>query len=140
MRTSPKTAADRLNVNQCCRFLGALAEPERLRIVQALMAGPKSVGEVCRALGSPVANTSHHLRQLSAAGLVTGTKRGRFVVYALVPEVFRHQAEEAAAAANGQPPATPARDVLDFGCCQLDLGKRSAAGKAGRRPKGKAST
>src|SRR4051812_4369792 len=100
MSTPPKAAADRLNVNQCCRFLGALAEPERLRIVQALLAGPKSVGEVCRAVGSPVANTSHHLRQLSAAGLVTGTKRGRFVVYALVPEGFR-QAEEEAAKGGG---------------------------------------
>src|SRR4051812_26280771 len=121
MANPSKSLIDRLNVNQCCRFLGALAEPERLRIVQALMAGPKSVGEVCRAVGSPVANTSHHLRQLSAAGLVTGTKRGRFVMYALVPEVFR-QAEEAAAAKPNASEAA-AHDILDFGCCQLDLGK-----------------
>ena len=134
MRPSTKTAAaDRLNVNQCCRFLGALAEPERLRIVQALLAGPKTVGEVCRAVGSPVANTSHHLRQLSIAGLVSGTKRGRFVVYALVPEVYQRQAEEAAAKGDD----TAARDVLDFGCCQLDLGKpgATARGKRGRKAK-----
>lgn len=133
MRSTSKTLANRLNINQCCRFLGALAEPERLRIVQALLSGPRTVGEVCRELGSPVANTSHHLRQLSAAGLVNGTKRGRFVVYALVPEVFRGQAEEAAV--NGDD--TSRRDVLDFGCCQLDLGKpgATARGKRGRKAK-----
>ena len=134
MRPSTKTsAADRLNVNQCCRFLGALAEPERLRIVQALLVAPRTVGEVCRELGSPVANTSHHLRQLSAAGLVTGTKRGRFVVYALVPEVFRRQAEEAAATGDD----AARRDVLDFGCCQLDLGKPGAAARGKRVRKAK---
>src|SRR3982750_4649198 len=115
MRSSSKGTAARLNVQQCCRFLGALAEPERLRIVQSLLAGPRTVGDVCRAVGSPVANTSHHLRQLSAAGLVHGAKRGRFVVYSLAPEVFR-QAEEAA---KGEGRAAVMRDVLDFGCCQL---------------------
>jgi DNA-binding transcriptional ArsR family regulator len=140
MANPSKSLVDRLNVNQCCRFLGALAEPERLRIVQSLMGGPKSVGEVCKAVGSPVANTSHHLRQLSAAGLVTGTKRGRFVMYALVPEVFR-QAEEAAAKGDGSAVAAAGRDVLDFGCCQLDLGKpaASATRRGGRGRKGKAS-
>jgi DNA-binding transcriptional ArsR family regulator len=132
--SSSKVTSDRLNIRQCCRFLGALAEPERLRIVQSLLAGPRTVGEVCHALGSPVANTSHHLRQLSAAGLVHGAKRGRFVVYSLAPEVFR-QAEEAA---KGNGPAAM-RDVLDFGCCQLDLGKREATGRGKRARKAKPS-
>jgi ArsR family transcriptional regulator len=103
--------ADRLNVRQCCRFLGALAEPERLRIVECLLAGPKTVGEVSQAVASPLANVSHHLRQLRAAGLLEATKRGRFVVYSIAPGVVRETG-----AAH--------RDVLDFGCCTLDLGKR----------------
>jgi DNA-binding transcriptional ArsR family regulator len=136
MASSSKSVADRLNVRQCCKYLGALAEPERLWIVQALLGGPQSVGEVCRALGSPVANTSHHLRQLSAAGLVRGAKRGRFVVYALVPEVFR----QADAAADGDGVAG-GHDVLDFGCCQLDLGTSGGSkGRAGRGRKRKTST
>ena len=67
MGSRRKSLAGRLNVSQCCKYLGALAEPERLRIVQALIEGPKSVGEVCEAVGSPVANTSHHLKQLREA-------------------------------------------------------------------------
>jgi ArsR family transcriptional regulator len=105
------STADRLNVRQCCRFLGALAEPERLRIVECLLAGPRTVGEVGQAVASPMANVSHHLRQLRAAGLLEATKRGRFVVYSLAPGVVREM-------------GTGRRDVLDFGCCQLDLGKR----------------
>jgi hypothetical protein len=66
--------------------------------------------------------------------LVNGTKRGRFVVYALAPEVFR-QAE--GAAAKGEATGTPSRDILDFGCCQLDLGKRAAAAAAGRSGRGR---
>jgi DNA-binding transcriptional ArsR family regulator len=110
-RPPAKGRTNRLNIQQCCTFLGALAEPERLRIVQSLLEGPKTVGEVCQLLASPVANTSHHLKQLRAAGLVQGTKRGRFVIYSLTPDVFR-------------PPAGAAttNDVLDFGCCQLDFG------------------
>jgi ArsR family transcriptional regulator len=105
-----------LNIRQCCTFLGALAEPERLRIVQSLLDGPKTVGEVCRLLESPVANASHHLKQLRAAGLVEGTKRGRFVIYSLAPDVFRRPTGDAASATN---------DILDFGCCQLDFGGAS---------------
>ena len=108
--TSKSSIADRLNVRQCCRFLGALAEPERLRIVERLLAGPKTVGEVSQAVASPLPNVSHHLRQLRAAGLLDATKRGRFVVYSLAPGVVREMGA--------------GRDVLDFGCCTLDLGKR----------------
>jgi len=109
-RAAKDSVANRLNVRQCCRFLGALAEPERLRIVECLLAGPKTVGEVGQAVASPMANVSHHLRQLRSAGLLEAIKRGRFVVYSLAPKVVREMGE--------------GRDVLDFGCCTLDLGKR----------------
>jgi DNA-binding transcriptional ArsR family regulator len=135
MRSSPKATANRLNVSQCCRFLGALAEPERLRIVQSLLGGPRTVGEVCRAVGSPVANTSHHLRQLRAAGLVEGAKRGRFVVYSLAPGVLR----QGEGAAKGDGASTGGRDVLDFGCCQLDLGDRGTPRRGGRAAKSRKS-
>lgn len=123
--STAKDTSDRLRVQQCCKFLGALAEPERLRIVQALLGGPKTVGEVCRLIDSPIANTSHHLKQLRAAGLVENAKRGRFVVYSLAPGVFRHPAAGPAADAGASGGHNDGdRDVLDFGCCQLDLGSR----------------
>jgi hypothetical protein len=46
MASSSKSVADRLNVRQCCKYLGALAEPERLWIVQALLGGRSRWGRL----------------------------------------------------------------------------------------------
>jgi ArsR family transcriptional regulator len=101
---------DRLNANRSSRLLGALADPERLRIIQCLESGPRAVGEVCRALGSPLANVSHHLQNLRHAGLVRAQRRGRNVIYSLTPNLFR-------------PPDGDAPAALDFGSCRVELGR-----------------
>ena len=101
---------DQLRSSRCCKFLKALAEPDRLKIVQCLQDGPKSVGAVARALRTPVANASHHLCLLKRAGLVSARKQGRYVMYTLAATVLR------------QRPSAP--DVLDFGCCRIELGPR----------------
>jgi ArsR family transcriptional regulator len=100
---------DRLHSNRCAEYLRAVADPERLRIIQCLQPGPKAVGEICRELDVPIANASHHLRLLKAAGLVRREKKGRFVIYCLEPKLLRPS--------NGSK-----LDVLDFGCCRLELG------------------
>jgi DNA-binding transcriptional ArsR family regulator len=102
---------DRLNSGQCSKFLKALADPERLRIVQCLQAGPLPVGEISERLNSPLANVSHHLKQLRVAGLVTGHKRGRHVIYSLAARVLR-------------PETAGGRDVIELGCCRLELGQK----------------
>ncbi len=99
---------DRLNSDECSKYLKALGDPERLRIIQCLQAGPQPVGEICRRLNSVVPNISHHLKQLRIAGLISGEKRGRFVYYELTPRLARH------------PDGTPVT-ALDFGCCRLEL-------------------
>src|SRR5687767_15483709 len=76
--------------DESLRYLRALGEPERLRIVQCLRTGPKSVSEVCRELGSPMPNVSHHLGALKEAGIVTASKRGRHVIYQLQHVVAGH--------------------------------------------------
>jgi ArsR family transcriptional regulator len=101
---------DRLQSTQCARVLKALADPERLKIVQCLQAGPKNVGELSALLAQELANVSHHLGVLRHAGLVLDEKRGKFVIYSLHPDVFRPKE-------RGQ-----AADVLDLGCCRLELG------------------
>ena len=100
---------DRLRSQQCATALKALAEPDRLKIVQCLLEGPRSVSEVADALAEPLANVSHHLAVLRKARLVRSRKHGKFVVYSLHPDVFR--------------PAEPggAPDRLDLGCCLLEL-------------------
>jgi ArsR family transcriptional regulator, nickel/cobalt-responsive transcriptional repressor len=99
---------DPLKSNVCSKYLKAVAEPDRLRIVQCLRGGPKSVSEIARQLETPLANASHHLKQLREAGLVAASKRGRFVMYALAARFARAGAGRSL-------------DVLDFGCCRIDL-------------------
>ncbi len=62
---------------------GALADPTRLAILGVLSGEPRCVCEVNEAV--PVAPNvlSYHLKVLREAGLVTATKRGRWVDYAL---------------------------------------------------------
>jgi DNA-binding transcriptional ArsR family regulator len=50
--------------------LGALAESNRLRIVELLRDGPRSVGEIAERLGLRQPQVSKHLRVLSRAGFV----------------------------------------------------------------------
>ena len=70
--------------------LKALAEPTRLRIVERLQReGSVTVKKLSQEMGTPIASVSHHLSLLREAGLVTSTKRGKFVTYSLNPEVVR---------------------------------------------------
>jgi ArsR family transcriptional regulator len=100
---------DRLRSDDCARYLKALADPMRLRIIQCLQGGPLIVTDVCDQVGEDMANVSHHLGVLRHAGLVSGAKQGKYVVYALEPRFFRAR----------EPGRTA--DLLDLGCCRLEL-------------------
>jgi ArsR family transcriptional regulator len=100
---------DRLQSDKCARVLRALADPERLRIVQCLQSGPRTVTCISELLGNEIANVSHHLGVLRNAGLVLDAREGKFVVYSLHPDVFR----------PGQ--SRSDGDVIDLGCCRLEL-------------------
>ncbi|HEY3683071.1 MAG TPA: metalloregulator ArsR/SmtB family transcription factor [Streptosporangiaceae bacterium] len=63
--------------------LQALATPSRLRILTRLRQGPCPVSELADAVGMEQSAVSHQLRLLRALGLVTGTRSGRRIVYAL---------------------------------------------------------
>ena len=104
---------DILASQECADRLKALADPDRLRIVQALRAGPKNVSELTAELQAEIANVSHHLQILKRERIVETQKHGRFVVYRLHPEVF-----EATRSAS---------DCLDLGCCRLELPKEKPA-------------
>ena len=80
---------DRLKSDECSKYLRALADGDRLKIVQCLQDGPMSVGEVTRRLAARLANVSHHLRLLRQAGVVERRKEGRFVIFALSPKIHR---------------------------------------------------
>jgi DNA-binding transcriptional ArsR family regulator len=53
----------------------ALADPVRRALMERLVAGPASAGELARRLAIPRVNVSHHLSVLAAAGLVDQRQR-----------------------------------------------------------------
>lgn len=66
-----------------------LGEPMRIRLLDALRGGEASVSELQAALGASQQNVSKHLGILHAAGIVSRTKHGNSVRYAISdPQVF----------------------------------------------------
>jgi ArsR family transcriptional regulator len=63
-----------------------LAEPARLQLLQALMPGERSVGELTATTGLSQANVSKHLQLLLANDLVARRKVGLFAYYHLADE------------------------------------------------------
>jgi DNA-binding transcriptional ArsR family regulator len=65
--------------------LKALAEPNRLQIVELLRDGPRPVGDVVERLHLRQPQVSKHLRVLSEAGLVDARVDAQRRIYALRP-------------------------------------------------------
>ena len=61
----------------------ALSSGRRAEIVDVLAQGERSVEEVASEIDQSVANTSHHLRALARAGLLTTRRDGTRIYYAL---------------------------------------------------------
>ncbi|MGD9721695.1 MAG: ArsR/SmtB family transcription factor [Pirellulales bacterium] len=93
----------------CAERLKALADPDRLRIVNCLLLGPKNVSQVAKELNETIVKVSHHLRVLRHARVVETKKRGKFVIYSLDPAI-----------ADGDGRVSEMK-TLDLGCCRLDL-------------------
>jgi rhodanese-related sulfurtransferase len=64
----------------------ALAAGRRAEVVELLAQGERSVEQIARELDQSVANTSHHLRSLARAGLVSSRRSGTHVHYRLASE------------------------------------------------------
>lgn len=73
--------------------LTALAEPNRLHIVELLQDGPLSVGEIALRLELKQPQTSKHLRVLLDAGLLDVATQGNRRIYGLEPEPFQALAD-----------------------------------------------
>ncbi len=64
-------------------FFKALAHPLRIKILEILAEGNKSVNEIQSLIGSEGSAVSQQLTVLRAKNIVTGTKDGNRVIYAL---------------------------------------------------------
>ncbi len=71
------------NAPQVAAMFQALSTPSRLLILARLREGPCAATELATAVGMEQSACSHQLRLLRNLGLVTGTRRGRSVVYTL---------------------------------------------------------
>lgn len=75
---------------QIARRFAVLAEPMRLRLLQALFQGEQSVNQLVELTGGTQANVSRHLQTLAHANLVSRRKEGLQVFYTISdPSIFR---------------------------------------------------
>ena len=81
--TPPRTRLTPANAAQVATTLQALSTPSRLLILARLREGPCAATELAVAVGMEQSACSHQLRLLRNLGLVTGTRQGRSVIYAL---------------------------------------------------------
>lgn len=65
---------------QLCK---AIADPKRLLIIDALRNGERSVGDIADELGFSQPNTSQHLAILRSRNVVTTSRAGNTIYYAL---------------------------------------------------------
>jgi DNA-binding transcriptional ArsR family regulator len=68
-------------LTQAAECLKALAHPHRLRIVQLLLQGRYTVGELAQACGIPSHMASEHLRLMQRCGFLSSTRDGRRTYY-----------------------------------------------------------
>jgi DNA-binding transcriptional ArsR family regulator len=90
-------------VENCAPFLKALASKTRWQIVQQLLGGPLTVGDIALRLKATQYNVSKHVRVLRDAGIIKAVKRGKHLYCEILP-AFRRKI-----AGGGK--------QLDLGCC-----------------------
>jgi ArsR family transcriptional regulator, arsenate/arsenite/antimonite-responsive transcriptional repressor len=84
---APTSAVGDDDAASLARMFKALADPARVKILSMLL----NADEVCACdmadgIGKTAATTSHHLKLLKEAGLITGERRGTWVHYRVVPQ------------------------------------------------------
>jgi DNA-binding transcriptional ArsR family regulator len=68
-------------LSQAAECLKTLAHPHRLRMVQMLLQGKYTVGELAEACQIPSHMASEHLRLMQRCGFLTSRRDGRQVYY-----------------------------------------------------------
>ena len=88
------------NPDDCAAAMKAIADPNRIRILRALVGGTRNVGDVAGATCLSPHRVSHHLGRMRLAGLVEARRDGRSILYRIHPRI-----------------ATPGG--LDLGCSRI---------------------
>lgn len=88
-----KLVVDEAKLEEVADILKALADPNRLRILDTLMQGDSCNCELNDRLGLPPNLLSHHLRVLRQVGLIDSRRDvvdGRWIYYAVNKETVTH--------------------------------------------------
>ncbi len=80
-RTKTPPLTDLKALEQAAECLKTLAHPHRLRMVQMLLRGRYTVGELAEACGIASHMASEHLRLMQHCGFMSSEKEGRNVYY-----------------------------------------------------------
>ena len=104
-------AAQTVDLTKLTCQLRALADENRLRIIDMLRGGERCVCELTDELEVGQSLLSFHLKTLKDAGLVRDRREGRLSYYALTPEAF----EQLEAFVGGLP--STKLTVLATRCC-----------------------
>ncbi len=104
------TITEKELAKDCAEKLQALAEPNRIRIIECLRDGEKSVTALANMLGVEIVNVSHHLGVLRQAKLVRDEKKGRFVYYSLNQAIFTNNGSDSTS--------------MDLGWCKIEIPHR----------------
>lgn len=72
---------DIASLEKASECLKTLAHPHRLRMVQMLLRGEHTVGELAEACGIASHQASEHLGKMKDRGLLTADRRGRAAYY-----------------------------------------------------------
>ncbi|MBX3420434.1 MAG: winged helix-turn-helix transcriptional regulator [Pirellulaceae bacterium] len=71
-------------LGKAAECLKVLAHPHRLRMIQMLLQGQYTVGELAASCKLPQAMTSEHLRLMQRCGFLSSDRAGRNVYYRVV--------------------------------------------------------
>ncbi|MGE0161237.1 MAG: ArsR/SmtB family transcription factor [Gemmatimonadales bacterium] len=77
-------------LNRAAQTIRVLGHVDRLKIAEVLEAGEATVTEIQEIVELPQAIVSQHLARLRAHGIVSSTREGQNVVYALVEPKVLH--------------------------------------------------
>ncbi len=80
---APPAFHHRASLERIADLFKVFSDATRLAILQALKAGPMSVGQLVEHLGTTQANVSKHLRVLHDAHILTRHKDGTHAFYAI---------------------------------------------------------
>ena len=83
MDSSIVLEARAVEVDGAARVFAALADPARLRVLAVLADAQRCVCDIQSATPMAANLLSYHLKTLREAGLIEGTRRGRFIDYRL---------------------------------------------------------